>query len=170
MFSSILFENKSISRLDYVKDTSIVRSFELECHLLRHSEIRVYSKIMHFRNRTIYVPSPQWEMYLWLEKGDPTRSVDIVRLVSDAAGERDRSRLVGKRGAAPARDVWPDRLSKEVEAIVSDPNTNPGCMPPRNIFVHRSTARGSPRRRGAASKISRVFPRRRLPAPRVFVV
>lgn len=43
-------------------------------------------------------------------------------------------------------------------------------MPPRNIFVHRSTAgRPGATRRGAASKISRVFPRWCLPAPSVHI-
>lgn len=60
--------------------------------------------------------------------------------------------------------MWLDRLSKEVEAIVSDFQVRiPGCMPLRNIFVHRVV----PARRDAASKISRVFPR--PPAPHVFV-
>lgn len=41
-------------------------------------------------------------------------------------------------------------------------------MPPRNIFVQRSTA-SRPGDVAPASKISRVFPRRCLPAPRVHI-
>jgi hypothetical protein len=47
---------------------------------------------------------------------------------------------------------------------------NPGSMPPRNVFVHRSViGRPGATRRGAASKISRDFPRRCLPAPCVYI-
>lgn len=86
-------------------------------------------------------------MYLWLEKGDPTHSVDIVRLVSDCRrrGRREIDHGSSENAAARARD----RLSKEVEAIVGDPNTNP------RLHAGQKHSR-APGRRGDAARLAKL--------------